>query len=53
MASIAVFLELNGYELLAEKADAINTILDLAAGKLNQAALAAWIRRNSRRMRNK
>ena len=52
-ASMAVFLELNGHELAAEKADAIGLMLGLAAGKLSQAELAAWIRRNSRRIRAK
>ena len=49
-AVIAVFLELNGYELAAEKADAIGAMLGLAAGKASQAELTAWIRRNSRRI---
>ena len=49
MAGMAVFLELNGYELIADKADAIETILSLAAGKLSQRDLATWIRRNSRK----
>lgn len=51
MASIAVFLELtrrNGHTLTAEKADAIETMLELARGKLAQRELAEWIRRNSR-----
>ena len=52
-ASMTVFLELNGHELVAEKADAIGTMLGLAAGKLSQTELAAWIRRNSRRIRAK
>lgn len=50
MASIAVFLELNGHELMAEKADAIETMLELARGSLREPDLAAWIKGNSRRL---
>ena len=52
-ASIAVFLDLNGYELLADKADAIETMLTLAAGGVSQEELAAWIRANVHTRRRK
>lgn len=49
MASLAVFLEINGRALEADKVDTIDTILELAKGTLTQRELAAWIRANSRR----
>ena len=45
--AVYLFLELNGYELQAEQADAVQTFLALAAGKLTEQALADWIRTKS------
>jgi death-on-curing protein len=45
----AVFLLLNGLELIADQADATITMLALAAGELDEALFAAWIREHSRR----
>jgi death on curing protein len=42
--AIGLFLAVNGKRLRAEQADAIHTILKLAAGELSEAELAAWIR---------
>ena len=39
-----LFLELNGYELMADDAEAVTTWLALAEGNLDAKALAAWIR---------
>lgn len=47
LASVDVFLQLNGYELTATEVDAVDTILQLAAGELNEASLAKWIESNS------
>ena len=44
---LALFLRLNGLRLTASQADAALTILDLAAGRLDIASLADWVRRNS------
>jgi death-on-curing protein len=46
----ATFLELNGYVLEAEEADAVVETLALAAGDRPEAAYAAWLRRHSRRV---
>ncbi|MEO0411877.1 MAG: type II toxin-antitoxin system death-on-curing family toxin [Pseudomonadota bacterium] len=43
----AVFLEKNQTMLDAKEADAVLTILALAAGELSEAALADWFRANS------
>jgi death-on-curing protein len=39
-----LFLELNGFDLEVDEADAVKIILDLAAGNLSEEALADWIR---------
>jgi prophage maintenance system killer protein len=39
-----LFLHLNGFEFHGEGANAVRTILDLAAGNLSEKALADWIR---------
>ncbi|WP_376691081.1 type II toxin-antitoxin system death-on-curing family toxin [Wenzhouxiangella sp. EGI_FJ10409] len=43
-----VFLELNGYLLLAEDADLYPVFLGLADGTVGEDELADWLRRNSR-----
>lgn len=44
--AIGVFLAINGYRLIADKLDAIQTVLALAAGEIGEAELADWITRN-------
>lgn len=46
-----LFLELNGYRFTASEEDAAQAVLSLAAGKVGEPALAAWIRANSKRTR--
>jgi death on curing protein len=46
LVTAGVFLLENGYELVAAEADAVVTILALAAGDLTEDALADWIRAN-------
>jgi death-on-curing protein len=43
-----VFLGLNGYDLEVADEDVVANIVALAAGRLTEAKLAAWIRRNMR-----
>lgn len=43
-----LFLALNGFELTASDADSIVVFLRLAAGELDEAALADWFRRHIR-----
>ncbi len=47
LAAIDVFLRLNGARLTATELDAAATILALAAGEIDEAQLAAWIRERS------
>lgn len=45
--SVGLFLFLNGYRLTAGQAEATVVMLDVAAGDLDEAAFAAWIREKS------
>jgi death on curing protein len=42
-----LFLEMNGYRLIASEEDATQAVLSLADGTLAEAAFAAWLRANS------
>lgn len=44
---IVIFMDLNGYELLADEDDAVDTVLKLAAGELTEALFAVWIKEHS------
>lgn len=44
--SIGIFLSINSYKLVAGQVDAIQTILAVAAGDLDERGLAAWIQNN-------
>ncbi len=50
-ATAVLFLELNGSGFTAEEADAVVQTLALAAGALDEAGYAAWLKENSRRRR--
>ena len=45
--AIELFLALNGQSLVADDANCVLTMLSLAAGELNEAGLATWIRKHS------
>jgi len=45
--SIGLFLAINGYRLTAAPLGAIQTMLAVAAGELDERGLAAWIKKNS------
>ena len=46
--AMAIFLELNDYELEASEAEVVTVLLNLAAGQLDEANLATWIRLHTR-----
>ncbi len=48
-AAAAMFLSENGYELAPDKMEALQTILKLAAGELEEDELARWIEKNCRK----
>jgi death-on-curing protein len=41
--SIGLFLRINGCRLVADQADAVRTMLGVASGDIDEAALAVWI----------
>lgn len=45
--SIGMFLAINGLKLVASQVDAIQTILAVAAGELDEQGLSVWIHNNS------
>lgn len=49
LAVLDVFLQLNGYELIASEPEIVVVIRALAAGELNEDELAVWIAENSTR----
>lgn len=44
---VGLFLELNGWDLTATDGAAIATVFAVAAGQMDEDALAAWVRANS------
>jgi death-on-curing protein len=47
--AVELFLELNGFELVANDEQCVLTVLALAAGDLDEAVFAQWIRAHARR----
>ena len=47
--AVGLFLALNGYRLTAPQADATLTMLAVAAGQMDEATFARWLRQHSRR----
>lgn len=45
--SIGLFLSINGHKLVADQVDAIQTMLAVAAGELDERGLSVWIQKNS------
>lgn len=45
--SVGLFLGLNGYKLKATQVDATLTMLAVAAGEIDEASFAIWIRKNA------
>jgi death on curing protein len=46
--AVGMFLALNGWRLTATRADATLTMLAVAAGQMDEVALARWLRQHSR-----
>ena len=47
--ALELFLALNGFDLEATDVDCVLTTLDVAAGKIDEATLAAWIRQHMKK----
>ena len=50
---MAVFLGLNGTQLLASETDVVTTIVALASGDLDEGTLESWVRSHSRELRSR
>ena len=46
--AVGLFLAINGHRLVASQSEATLTMLAVAAGSLDEAAFAAWLRGHSR-----
>lgn len=44
LVAVELFLALNGFELRASDADCVTTLLAVAAGQIDEAAFARWLR---------
>ena len=49
LLAAGLFLHLNGYRLSVSQADATLTMLAVAAGEMDEAGFADWLRRNCRK----
>jgi len=49
--AVGLFLGLNAFRLVADQAEAAETILALAAGEMSEEQFAAWIRTHAKRQR--
>ncbi len=47
--AVELFLDLNGFELTAGDADCVLTLLAVAAGQMDEADFARWLRQHSRK----
>lgn len=47
--AVGLFLGLNGFQLVADQADAARTLFALAAGEMDEQEFAAWIRTRMKR----
>ena len=48
-----LFLEINGFNFKASEEDATQAVLDLAGGKIDEGAYAAWLRTSVKRKRRR
>jgi len=46
LVALETFLLLNGFKLIASDGECVTTIVRLASGEIDEATLAAWIRRS-------
>jgi death-on-curing protein len=50
--AVELFLNLNGFELVASDEACVLTMLDVAAGQISEEAFADWIRKNIAEVKN-
>jgi death-on-curing protein len=51
LIALELFLDLNGYDLIVEDAQAVIAILSVASGAFGEEDLAEWVRKNLKRRR--
>jgi len=51
LVAMAVFLEINGLTFIPSEPEAVTTMLGVATGEIDEEALAAWLRGNTRKRR--
>lgn len=51
LVSMDVFLQVNGFELIADEVETVALISALAAGEMSEAELALWVETNARAVR--
>jgi death-on-curing protein len=47
--AVELFLDLNGFELMARDADCVLTLLAVAAGQMDEATFAHWLREHTQK----
>jgi death-on-curing protein len=47
--AVELFLDLNGFELMASDADCVLTVLAVAAGQMDEATFARWLREHTQK----
>ena len=45
-----VFLDLNGWELAASEAEAVNAVMALATGEMDETGFSVWLKDNSKKL---
>lgn len=50
LATIDVFLQINGHELIVSEPEVVSVILELAAGEMDEKELANWIGNNIQKL---
>lgn len=48
-----IFLQKNGWEIVAHEEEAYSVMMALASGKLTKAKLASWLKEHSARLRRR
>jgi death-on-curing protein len=47
--AVGLFLAVNGYRLIVDQMDAIQTVMSLAAGELTEDSFAGWVKKHTSR----
>ncbi len=53
LVAMDIFLQRNGFEIVANEKDTYNIIMELASGKLSKESLAEWIENNTAALKDR